>query len=297
MRGRPATDGRPETIEETAELVTAAGGYGVAVRTDHSDAEQVEALFARVRSEQGRLDVLVNDIWGGDTLTEWQPFWTLDCGKGFAMLDRAVRTHIITSRYGVPLMIDRGAGLVVEVTDGWTLGYRGTLFYDLAKVAAIRLAWDMSLELQPHGVTALAVTPGFLRSEAMLERFGVSEANWRDACPRVKGFEASETPCYVGRAVAALAADPDVMRWTGRALASWTLAREYDFDDIDGRRPDWDSYFDGLVNEILLRSGELSAEDRFWVNARYVQLLLELDQREYVERMAAALGTTPWRMR
>lgn len=296
-RGRPATDGRPETIEETAELVTAAGGCGIAARTDHSDAEQVEALFARVRREQGRLDVLVNDIWGGDALTEWQPFWTLDSGKGFEMLDRAVRTHIITSRYGVPLMIEQGTGLVVEVTDGWTLGYRGTLFYDLAKLAAIRLAWDLSLELQPHGVTAVAVTPGFLRSEAMLERFGVSEANWRDACLNVKGFEASETPCYVGRAIAALAADSEAKRWTGRALASWTLAREYGFDDIDGRRPDWDAYFDGMVNEILLRGGELSAEDRFWVEARYVRLLPEPDRRTYVERMAAALGKTPWRAR
>jgi NAD(P)-dependent dehydrogenase (short-subunit alcohol dehydrogenase family) len=297
VRGRPATEGRAETIEETADLVTAAGGTGIAVRTDHSRAEEVEALFALVQREQGRLDVLVNDIWGGDELTEWQPFWTLDPTKGFAMLDSAVRTHILTSRYGVPRMVERRTGLVVEITDGHVMGYRGTLFYDLAKMAAIRLAYDMALELEPHGVTALAVTPGFLRSEAMLDRFGVTEANWRDACAKVKGFEASETPCYVGRAVAALAADPDVGRFSGRALASWTLAKLYGFTDLDGCQPDWDAYFDGIVHDAIARGGELTAEGRYWVEARYLQLLPDPEQRDYVSRMAAALGRLPERVR
>jgi len=293
VRGRAATEGRAETIEETAEMVTAAGGTGIAVRTDHSVAEEIEALFDRVHREQGCLDVLVNDIWGGDELTEWQPFWTLDPKKGFEMLDRAVRTHILTSRYGVPRMVERRAGLVVEITDGYVMGYRGTLFYDLAKMAAIRLAYDMALELEAFGVTALAVTPGFLRSEAMLDRFGVTEANWQDACAKVPGFEASETPGYVGRAIAALAADPEVRRYAGRALASWTLARVYGFTDVDGRQPDWDAYFDGKVGAILAQGRELSDDDRSWVDARYTQLLLEPDRREDVARMASALGRPP----
>src|SRR5262245_24217782 len=207
VAGHPATGTRPETIEQTAQLVTAAGGHGIAVQTDHLQADQVERLFARVKQESGRLDVLVNDIWGGDDLTEWgKPFWKLDPVKGFAVLDSAIRTHILTSRYGVPMMIEQRSGLVVEITDGDHFGYRGTLYYDLAKTGAIRLAFDMSEDLANKGVTALALTPGFLRSEAMLERFGVTEANWRDAAAKVQGFEASETPCFVGRAVAALAA-------------------------------------------------------------------------------------------
>ena len=198
-RGHPATPGRPETIDETAALVTSAGGRGIAVRTDHSVAEEVNALFERVISESGHVDILVNDIWGGDDITQWQPFWTLDATKGFEMLDRAVRTHILTSRYGAPHMVERKSGLIVEITDGDHLGYRGSMFYDLAKTATIRLAFAMASELRPTGVTALAVTPGFLRSEAMLERLGVTEANWRDAASKAKGFEASESPCYVGR--------------------------------------------------------------------------------------------------
>src|ERR1051325_8689438 len=247
VTGQPATGTRPETIDQTAALVTAAGGRGIAVRTDHLQADQVEALFARVKQESGRLDILVNDIWGGDDLTEWgTPFWKLDPAKGFAILDSAIKTHILTSRFGVPLMVEQTSGLVVEVTDGDHSGYRGVLYYDLAKMAAIRLAYDMSEELASKGVTALAVTPGFLRSEAMLERFEVSEANGRDA--RVQGFEASETPCFVGRAVAALAADPNVHQKTGGAYASWTLSDEYGFIDIDGGRPHWGRYMLGFTN-------------------------------------------------
>jgi NAD(P)-dependent dehydrogenase (short-subunit alcohol dehydrogenase family) len=244
VRGRPATGTRPETIEETAELVTAAGGVGIAVRTDHTVEDEVRALFERVRAEQGRLDVLVNDVWGGDELMEWgKPFWESDVRKGLLMQERAVWSHVITARHGVPLMVERGSGLVVEITDGDSLRYRGSLFYDLAKTSAMRIASALAYELRPHGVVALAVTPGFLRSEAMLEGFGVTEDNWRDAAARDPFFAESETPLYVGRAVAALAADPQVWKKSGGAYASWTLSDEYGFTDADGRRPHWGRFF------------------------------------------------------
>lgn len=236
---------RPETIEETAELVSEAGGHGVAVQVDHTAPAQVEALFQRVATEQdGRLDVLVNDVWGGDPLTEWgTPFWELDADKVARLLPRAVLTHIVTSRYGAPLMVARKAGLIVEVTDGHSDDYRGNLPYDLVKSAVIRLAKGMAEELKPHGVTALAITPGFLRSEAMLDHFGVTAATWRDATAQDPHFIASETPRFVGRAVAALAADAEVMEKSGRALSSWGLSDEYGFDDADGARPHWGRYF------------------------------------------------------
>jgi NAD(P)-dependent dehydrogenase (short-subunit alcohol dehydrogenase family) len=247
---QPATDSpfnlarRPETIEETAEMVSSYGGNGIAVRVDHTVESQVQALFERVAAEQGRLDLLVNDVWGGDELTEWgTPFWELSIEKGLLMQQRAVHTHIITSRYAAPLMVARRQGLIVEITDGDTPGYRGNLFYDLAKSSVIRLALAMAEELRPHAVSALAVTPGFLRSEAMLEHFGVTEANWQDGAQRDPHFIASETPFFVGRAIAALAADPDVAQKSGRPFSSWGLAEEYGFTDVDGRRPNWGKYF------------------------------------------------------
>ena len=232
-------DKRPETIEETAEMVTARGGLGIPVRVDHTDPRQVAALFRRVRREQGgRLDVLVNDVWGGDYLTEWgKPFWECSAEKGLRMIERAVHSHIITSLYGAPLMVGRRRGLIVEVTDGEGLYYRGQLFYDFVKVAAIRMAFAMAEELRRHKVAAVALTPGFLRSEAMLEHLGVTEENWRDAVGKAPSFAESETPFYVGRAVAALAPDPKVLRKSRRALSSWGLAAEYGFEDVDGRRP------------------------------------------------------------
>lgn len=243
-RAAAATAGRPETIEETAELVTAAGGEGIAVVADHGDPSQVEALFARVRAEQGRLDLLVNDIWGGDELAEWgKPFWEQSLEKGLLMQRRAVHTHIITSHYAVPLLLPQRRGLIVEITDGDTLDYRGNFFYDLAKVSVIRLAYAMAEELRPYGITALALTPGFLRSEAMLDHFGVTEANWRDAAKQDPHFIASETPIFIGRAVAALAADPDIVAKAGKAFSTWDLAEEYGFDDADGRRPHWGRYY------------------------------------------------------
>jgi NAD(P)-dependent dehydrogenase (short-subunit alcohol dehydrogenase family) len=244
VRGRPATGDRPETIEQTAELVTADGGIGIAVQADHTMPEQVAALVARVKNERGRLDILVNDVWGGDALTEWgAPFWQHSLADGLLMQQRGLHSHLITSYHAVPLMIEHGRGLIVEITDGDTPGYRGNLFYDLVKSSVIRLAYAMAEELRPHGITALAVTPGFLRSEAMLDHFGVTEANWRDGARRDPHFIASETPFYIGRAVAALAADPTVGRKSGQVLSSWALAEEYGFTDVDGRQPHWGRYF------------------------------------------------------
>ena len=266
--------GRTETLEETAELVTAEGGRGIAVRTDHTIEAEVEELFARVRSESGRLDVLVNDIWGGDPLTEWgTPFWELSIPQGRTLLQRAVHTHIITSRHGAPLMVEQGSGLIVEVTDGDTLGYRGNLFYDLAKNAVIRLAYAMAADLHAHRVTALALTPGFLRSEAVLDHFGVTEENWRDAIGKDPYFAESETPAFVGRAVAALAADPDVGEKSGGLFSSWDLARakEYGFTDVDGRQPHWGSFFRRQVGRILEQETPPDDMDRFVIQTRLWQ--------------------------
>jgi NAD(P)-dependent dehydrogenase (short-subunit alcohol dehydrogenase family) len=236
---------RPETIEETAELVDAAGGRGIAVRVDHSDPAEVRALIERIAGEQGgRLDVVVNDVWGGDPLTQWSvPFWEHSLEDGLKLVRNAVETHVITSHAAAPLMVARGRGLVVEVTDGATDDYRGSLFYDLAKASVIRLAKAQAADLDGTGVTALALTPGFLRSEAVLDHFGVTAETWRDAIARDRHFAASETPRFVGRAVAALAQDPEVHRFAGRALASWELAREYGFTDVDGARPDWGAHY------------------------------------------------------
>jgi NAD(P)-dependent dehydrogenase (short-subunit alcohol dehydrogenase family) len=244
VTGSPATGDRPETIQETAELVTKDGGEGIAVQVDHTVPEQVERLFDRVAEEQdGRLDILVNDVWGGDELTSWgTPFWELDLGRGLLMQERAVHSHIITSRYGVPLMVARRSGLIIEITDGYKPDYRGNLFYDLAKSSVIRLALAMSHELRGHDVTALAISPGFLRSEAMLDGFGVTEANWRDAAARDKYFGGSETPHYIGRAVAAVAGDPDVARMSGKTFTSWQLMETYGFTDVDDRQPHWENF-------------------------------------------------------
>jgi NAD(P)-dependent dehydrogenase (short-subunit alcohol dehydrogenase family) len=239
VRGRPAGT-RPETIDETAEMVTARGGKGIAVRTDHTVVAEVEALFDRVRREEGRLDVLVNDVWGGDELTEFgATFRTASMDKGLLMLQRAVFAHVITSRYGAPLLLETGAGLIVEITDGDSYTYRGNIFYDLAKTSAIRLAFAMARELRRTKVAAVALTPGFLRSEAMLDRFGVTEATWRDAAKQDPNFIASETPAFVGRAVVALATDPNIGAKSGRVFSSWGLSDEYGFTDIDGERPHW----------------------------------------------------------
>ncbi|MGW6061667.1 SDR family oxidoreductase [Streptomyces sp. NPDC055189] len=249
---------RPETIEDTAEQITAAGGTGIAVRTDHSRPQDVRALVDRIAAEQhGRLDILVNSVWGGDPLTDWEhPLWEQDLDTGLRLLRQAVETHVITSRFALPLMVARKSGLVVEVTDGNTARYRGSFFYDLAKSAVIRLAVAQAAELEQHGVAAVAITPGFLRSEAMLEGFGVTEANWRDGAAKDPHFAHSETPAYLGRAVAALAADPRIMTKTGRALATWGLYKEYGFTDADGSQPDWSAHWADALEEQYGPLGE-----------------------------------------
>ncbi|MGH4012292.1 MAG: SDR family oxidoreductase [Pseudonocardiaceae bacterium] len=235
---------RPETIEETAELVTQSGGKGIAVQVDHLQSEQVRALAERIDREQGRLDVLVNDVWGGDPLAEWnKPVWEHSLEKGLRLLRLAVDTHIVTSHFMLPLLIRKPGGLVVEITDGtaeYNANYRGTvgLYYDLAKVSTIRLALVQADELGPHGGTALSLTPGWLRSEMMLENYSVTESNWREATTRAPHFGISESPAFVGRAVAALAQDPNVSRWNGQSLSSGQLAKIYGFTDIDGSQPD-----------------------------------------------------------
>jgi NAD(P)-dependent dehydrogenase (short-subunit alcohol dehydrogenase family) len=242
-RERRSEYDRPETIEETAELVDRAGGRGIAVRVDHLESDQVRALVRRIEDEQGRLDVLVNDVWGGERLIEWNvPVWEYSLDGGLRMLRLAIDTHIITSHFALPLLIQNEGGLVVEMTDGTAEynaeNYRVSLFYDLAKASVIRMAWAQAKELVPHGCTAVALTPGWLRSEMMLDAFGVGESNWRDALAAQPHFAISETPRYVGRAVAHLAADPEVGRFNGRSLSSGGLAKEYGFTDLDGSQPD-----------------------------------------------------------
>ena len=250
-RSHTSDIGRRETIDETAEIITNAGGIGIAVQVDHSQEAAVKALVERIADEQhGQLDVLVNDIWGGENLSEWgKPFWEQSIEKGLLLLQRAVFTHIITSRYAVPLMVARERGLVIEITDGDSDNYRGNLVYDLAKASVIRLAMGMASELKPKGITAVALTPGFLRSEQMLDHFGVTEANWRDAIAKDPYFAGSETPYFIGQAVVALATDPQVMAKSGKALATWHLAQEYGFRDADGSQPHWANFYAARINQ------------------------------------------------
>ncbi len=233
---------RPETIEETANLVSEAGGRGIAVRVDHLVPDEVRALVARIEREQGGLHVLVNDIWGATTM-EWnKSVWESSLDIGLHYLRHGVHTHAITSHFAIPLLIKTPGGLVVEVTDGTdeynATNYRVSFFYDLAKASNLRMAFALAHELRPHGATAVSLTPGWLRSEAMLEAYGVTESNWRDATKRSPHFAISESPAFVGRAVVALAQDPDVSRWNGKSLSSGQLAKVYGFTDLDGSQPD-----------------------------------------------------------
>jgi NAD(P)-dependent dehydrogenase (short-subunit alcohol dehydrogenase family) len=245
---------RPETIEETAELVTGLGGKGIAIAVDHLEPAQVAVLAERIRAEHGRIDVLVNDIWGAEVLKggppQWNtPIWKLDLQKGLRILRLGIETHLVTSHYLLPLLVAQPGGLLVEVTDGTAdynaQHYRISVFYDLVKQSVNRLAFSQGHELAPHEATAVAITPGWLRSEMMLENFGVTEVNWREALTAREGrhqappdFALSESPRYVGRAVAALAADPDRGKWNQKSVSSAELARHYGFTDIDGSRPD-----------------------------------------------------------
>lgn len=255
-RKKRATPGRPETIEETAELVTAAGGRGIAIRVDHTEPLEVKRLVARIERQHKGLDILVNDVWGGDALTEFgKTFWTVNLDYGLRMLKQAIHSHIITSHYAVPLMLGRRRGIIFEITDGDAFYYRGNIFYDLVKISVIRLAFAMARELRKRNITSVALTPGFLRSEAVLEHFGVTEANWKevgnwkgakenskDQNDAPEDFMVSESPRYIGRAVVALAADPKVKKKSGRVFSSWVLAKEYGFTDLDGTQPHWGNH-------------------------------------------------------
>jgi NAD(P)-dependent dehydrogenase (short-subunit alcohol dehydrogenase family) len=240
VRGQPSPYKRPETIDETVELIAASGGVAIPVRVDHTVEAEVAGLIARIDREQGRLDVLVNSIAGEDPMMhEWGSFWKTDLTNGEAIFRQTVLSHIITSKCAAPIMIRAGRGLIVEVTESDVLSAGGNPLTQTMKLALKSIALNMAAELQPHGVAAIAITPGFLRSESMLEHLKVTEANWRDAGKEDKNFLESETPLFVGRAVAALAADPKIMKRTGQLCSSWELSREFGFTDADGRRPDW----------------------------------------------------------
>ena len=250
-RSKPNTSkhhyaGRPETIEETAEMVNAAGGVGIPVRVDHTIEAEVALLFKRVRSESKRLDVLVN-ILTGSPVTDWRPFSKLSVEKGREMLDGWIWPHVTTCWHAAPLMIGQGSGLMVEIIEQEGIGSHGQFYFDLFEILLKRLSYNLAEELAPHGVTALAIAPGFMRTEAILEQFGVTEANWRDAAEnnaqaKSCGFAGSETPCFVGRAIAALAADPHLLRKSGGIYTSWGLSEEYGFPDVDGARPNMGRY-------------------------------------------------------
>ncbi len=240
-REHPATPNRPETIDETAEMIARDGGQAIAVRTDHREPEQVRSLIDRIRSEQGRLDVLVNDIWGGDAWLDWwwkeMRFWKISLERGFEVIETAFKTHLITAHAAIPLMLESKGGLIAGITDGDTYCYRGQFYYDFVKTNVIRMAFALGHELRKKRIACVAITPGFLRSESMLDIMGVTEENWRDAAKKRPEWIESETPMMVGRGVAALAADRKVMNKSGRVFNSAELAREYGFTDVDGRLP------------------------------------------------------------
>lgn len=287
--GQPGGMDRPETIDETAAIIAARGGRAEALKVDHTDAEQVTALAERVRVDAGRLDVLVNSIWGADSMVGWgQTFWEIELADVRQYLDQTLISHVITNRHLVPLMVEADRGLIVEMIDGHFAGYRGNILYDLVKAALARLAYGMAMELVRSGVTALSLSPGFLRSEAVLDHFGVREENWRDAIAMDPYFAESESPVLVGRGVAALAADPDVKRKAGLVFFASDLAREYDFTDVDGRVPDFSGLFDAKVRE-LASNPPLDAEGGYFAWARYCQIHQDPERSELAELLARAL--------
>lgn len=240
VRGKLSPYGRPETIDETADMINAAGGTAIPVRVDHTVESEVETLLRRVDGEHGRLDVLVSSIAGEEPMMgQWGSFWKTDLRNADAIFRQSLVSHIITAKYAAPIMIRERRGLIVEVTENDILSAGGNPMSQAVKLALKGLALNMATELKPHGVSAIAITPGFLRSESMLERKGVTEANWRDGGKQDRNFLESESPLFVGRAVAALAQDPKVLDRSGQLLSSWQLSREYKFTDYDGRRPDW----------------------------------------------------------
>jgi len=300
VRGNPSAYKRPETIDETAEMINAGGGAAIAVRVDHTVERDVEALFARIDREHGRLDVLVNSIAGEDPLIgQWGSFWKARLDNADAALRQSLVSHIITARYAAPIMIRQRSGLIVEVTENDILSAGGNPLSQVVKLGLKGLALNMAAELRPHGVAAVAVTPGFLRSESMLEKQGVTEANWRDAGKRDQNFLESESPLFVGRAVAALAHDPKVLGKTGQLLSSWELSRHYKFTDYDGRRPDWGKLAidfsvlpPALVDEI--RTGcELQAAWLDTLGRRTRQFLAKIPKASAARRKPAPSAKKP----
>ncbi|MEW9502635.1 SDR family oxidoreductase [Jeotgalibacillus marinus] len=240
--------GRKETIEETAELVTKAGGTGIPVKVDHTVESDVISLFDKIKKEHGRLDILVNDIWGGDPLTEWgKPIGTHDLNNGLQIQKQAVQSHIVTAHYSIPLFRENKKGLIIEITDGVDYKPRGNFYYSLAKISNIHMAQAMAQDLKDFNITAIAVTPGFLRSEAMLEYFGVTEENWKEGAKDDPHFIASETPSYIGEAIKCLASDPKIASKTGGVYSTWELSEVYGFKDIDGTQPHWGKYYKNNV--------------------------------------------------
>lgn len=282
--------GRPETIEETAALIAQAGGRAVAIRVDHTREHEVSELIARIVCEAGRLDILVNSMWGADSMIDWsRHFWEADLGNIRDYLDQTVISHLVTCRHAAAEMVKAERGLIVEVIDGHFAGYRGHLLYDLTKACLARSAYAMAMELARTNITALSVCPGFLRSEAVLDHFGVREENWRDAIAKDPYFAESETPFLVGRAVAALAADSKVQQKGGQILFASDLAAEYGFTDVDGRVPDFPAMFDANVAKIAAAS-PVNEEGRFFLWARYCQIHQDPNRRELALKLMQALN-------
>jgi NAD(P)-dependent dehydrogenase (short-subunit alcohol dehydrogenase family) len=288
--GFPQGMDRRETLDETVTLIEEAGGQAALVRVDHTNGDEVARLADRVRDETGRLDVLVDSVWGADSMVDWpRRFWEVDLAGVNDFLGQTLVSHLHTRRHLAPLMIEADRGLIVQVIDGHFQGYRGHVLYDLVKASLARVAYGMAMELAETNVTALALSPGFLRSEAVLDHFGVSEANWRDAIAADPYFAESETPMLVGRAAAAMAADEDVKRKAGLIWFASDLAREYGFTDVDGRVPDFPRLFDSRVG-ALASAPPLDEEGRFLVWARYCQIHQDPARRALAVQLARALG-------
>jgi NAD(P)-dependent dehydrogenase (short-subunit alcohol dehydrogenase family) len=288
VRGNPSAYGRPETVEETAEIVAGAGGQAVALRVDHTRESEVVELLDRMKRDHARIDVVVNCIAGEDPMmSQWGSFWDTDLGNGEAIFRQAILSHVITSKYAARQMIASRRGLIVEVTEGDTLLAGGNPLTQTVKLALKAIALNLAAELHEYGVTSIAITPGFLRSEVMLEHHGVTEANWRDGGKKDPNFLASESPLFIGRAVAALAADPNVIARTGQLTSSWEIGREYGLTDYDGRRPDWGRH------DIDFSVLPLKFLEQFRTTTRlHLQFLKTMDQRtsEFLGKMEPPLG-------
>jgi NAD(P)-dependent dehydrogenase (short-subunit alcohol dehydrogenase family) len=271
-------------------MITQAGGEAAAVQLDHTQEYEVAALADRIRKEKGRFDILVNSVWGGDPMIDWsKKFWEIDLATLGAYVDQTILTHIISCRHFAPMMIEANSGLIVEMIDGHLSGYRGHILYDMTKAGLARLAYGMAMELADTGVTALALSPGFLRSEAVLDHFGVTEANWKDATRQDPYFAESETPMLSGRAIAALAADAHVGQKAGLIHFASDLAREYGFSDVDGRVPNFPKMLDENLTEMLSQP-PLSDGDRFLAWVRYCQIHRDPRHYELASGLADALG-------